>query len=177
MPNSKRTASSPMANSNKKPFSQLPTSPKVETIISVDLTEINGKEFFGEVTDEEVMYIWRVVFGRTKEELTGVYTSRNLKRQTRINFNCDKPITPEQFHSSPTFTFDRYLDEENTECISGIIVGHGRPQRLQLGKQGTIKYKHSSRWDLNTSLHGSATSVKLPLSTESSKTHWESILT
>jgi len=48
-------------------------------------------------------------------------------------------ITPEQFHSSSTFTFDRYLDEENTECISGIIVGHGRPKRLQLGKQGTIK--------------------------------------
>jgi len=39
----------------------------------------------------------------------------------------------------PTFSFERFVDENTVEVISGAIIGHGFPRPVEIGK--LQKYK------------------------------------
>jgi len=141
--NSKREANFPLEKMSTKKAnlaSNLPPKLKQDCNISIDVLKLNGEDFFGNVSDNEVLYIFVQVFKRTKDELVGVKTSRNLQRNVRITFKFNKPITSKQFHNSPSFSFDRYLDPTSVENVSGIIVGHSKPRPLQLGQLGKIQF-------------------------------------
>jgi len=138
--NFKRPATSPifkMAKKNQTQLTPLPAEPKNDSVILIDIVELNGKEYFGDISDDDVLYIWLEVFKRKIDELVGTKTFRNINRQTRISFKLNKPTTPAQFYPTSTFTFEKNLD--CIDIFKGVIIGHGNQRRLELGVRGIIK--------------------------------------
>jgi len=86
-----------------------------------------------------VLYIWIEVFKKKREDLAGTKTFRNINRQTRISFKLTKPTTPAQFYPAASFKFERFVEAASPDVFVGLIVCHGKQQKLELGIQGTIR--------------------------------------
>lgn len=125
-----------------------PPNPVIDSLVTVEVNTINDKPFFGEVTEDEILYIWIQVFGKLKDELFGFNTSRSLDRHQRIGFKLKKPTLPEEVFKDPIFSFDRYLDDGICETISGRILGHGVPKPAEIGQLVRVTAKTNFKVDI-----------------------------
>jgi hypothetical protein len=72
----KRETTSPRENMAKNSRSNIvlhETEP--EKLFKIELCTINGKPFLGQISDDELLYIWVLVFKRKLEDLFGVTSS------------------------------------------------------------------------------------------------------
>lgn len=125
-----------------------PSNPVVDSLVTVEINSINGKPFYGEVTEDEILYLWIKVFKKQKDDLFGFTTSRSLDRHQRVGFKLNKPTSPDEIYPEAVFSFERYLDDGICEVISGRILGHGVPKPAQIGQLTKVTAKTNFKVDV-----------------------------
>ena len=113
----------------------------VNTIVRIELETINEKPFFGQASDEELLYIWVQVFKRKKSELFGTTSSKSLTRNVRAIYKLNEPIRLEDLSESATFSYEKYLDDGGLEVITGKILGYGAQKPAEIGDQVKVQVK------------------------------------
>jgi hypothetical protein len=135
-PYGKRHATSPVENMAKKEKAKA-LGPifeaDQETIVRIELETINGKPFLGQTTDDEILYIWVRVFNRQKDELYGISSTKTLTRNVRATFKLKKPIKLTDLYASGSFSYEKFVDENNKDVITGRIVGYGAMKPAEIG--------------------------------------------
>ncbi len=111
-----------------------------ETVVKIELVSINEKPFFGQISDEEILYIWCTVFGRKKEELFGTTSTKSLTRNIRITYKLNAPIKVQEFAEGPNFRYEKLFDDVPV-VITGKIIGYGTPKPAEIGELTKITVK------------------------------------
>ncbi len=129
----KRTASSPRETMSKKGSGQNFETDQ-ETLVKIELETLNSKPFFGQVSDDELIYIWVEVFKCKLEDLFGVTSTKTLTRNVRATYKLKKPIKiHEVVQDGPTFGYEKFLDDGASETITGRIIGYGASKPAEIG--------------------------------------------
>jgi hypothetical protein len=118
-----------------------------DTIVSLEFDTINERPFFGQVSDDELMYIWLKVFNRRKEELFGTTSTKTLTRKVRATFKLNDPIKLHEVFEGPEFAYEKCLDDGSTERITGKILGYGIAKPAQIGELTNVTVKTNFRVD------------------------------
>jgi hypothetical protein len=140
----KRTATSPKENMSKKSPQELQLSSHEtdsEKLVKIELETRNDKPFFGQITDDEILYIWVTVFGRKKEELFGTASTKTLTRNVRVTYKLNAPIKLNEAFDGGNFRYEKYLDEGACEVVTGKILGYGAQKPVQLGELAKVTIK------------------------------------
>jgi hypothetical protein len=153
---SKRAATSPKENIAKKALDTSPILAKIpakktvampnhetslDALVKIELVSINGKPFYGQVSDEELLYIWLEVFKRRKDELFGITSSKTLTRNIRAIYKLNSPVKLQDIYSSETFRYEKFLDGGESEEIVGKILGYDALKPAQLGELTKVTVK------------------------------------
>ncbi len=97
----------------------------VETLVKIQFETLNGKPFYGQVTDDELIYIWVKVFNRKKDELFGVVSTKSLTRNVRATFKLNSPIKIHEVFECAEFQYEKFMDDGGSDVITGKILGLG----------------------------------------------------
>jgi hypothetical protein len=173
----KRMASSPRENTSKKPVEAStaipPPPPKVQStlhethpdkLVKIELLTINDKPYLGQISEDELIYIWVKVFNKKLEDLFGVTSTRTLNRNVRATYKLKEPIKIQEALDGPDFTYEKFMDDGSSERITGKILGYDN-KAVELGEltKITVKTNHGVEASgvLNwLKLYGSLTSSK-----------------
>jgi hypothetical protein len=136
----KRIATSPKESMPKKGTGQCHEADN-ETLVKIELESINGKPYFGQATDDELLYIWEQVFKRNKSELFGLTSTKSLTRHVRATFKLNAPTKLKDIFPTADFFYEKCLDDGSRERISGKILGHGSQNPAEPGDTVKITVK------------------------------------
>jgi hypothetical protein len=136
----KRLATSPRENMAKNVRKNSQTSPAtashesdLNTVVKIELLTLNGKPYLGQVTDDELVYIWVTVLNRKREELFGVTSTKTLMRNVRATYKLVTPTPLEDLFESGDFAYEKYLDDGSQEKVTGKILGFGASKAAEIG--------------------------------------------
>jgi len=122
-----------------------PTRSKFETsldlVVKIELISINDQPYFGQVTDDELMYIWIEVFKRKKDELFGAIATKSLTRLVRATFKLRNPTKLRDIAKDEHFSYEKFLDDGKTETIRGRFLGYNAVKPVELGQKAIISVK------------------------------------
>jgi len=102
------------------------------TKITVEVTALNGNEYFGELSELELLYIWENTFKRKKAEIMFMSTKRSLNRSFRASFVLDKVVELRDFYPEATFEFLREI-RGGVDKISCRLVGYSKVKPAEIG--------------------------------------------
>ncbi len=111
-----------------------------DTLVKIELDSINDKPFYGQVSDDELLYIWVGVFERQKEELFGITSTKSLTRNVRATYKLNEPFNLRSL-KGPVFKYEKYLDDGTVEVISGKIISYDTVKPAVLGEPTKITVK------------------------------------
>jgi len=134
----KRLATSPIFKMAKKPPQSNPNETEKDKIVKVEFCTINGKPYFGQITEEELLYIWISVFNKPRDLLFGVKSSKSLTRNVRATFKLTAPIKLHEEFPSENFTYENYLTDGQAEKVTGKILGYKKIAELGKLTQITV---------------------------------------
>lgn len=138
----KRAASSPRENMSKNTKTTVQNhETEHESLVKIELDSINGKPYLGQVTDDELIYIWTRVFNQKKEDLFGITSTKSLTRNVRATFKLKAPIKIQEVFDSQFFAYEKVLDEENSDEVTGKIIGYGAQKPAEIGELTRITVK------------------------------------
>jgi hypothetical protein len=133
----KRNATSPKENMAKhlKARSSVSVSHEadLDTIVKVEFETINGKPFLGQISDDELVYLWVKVFNRKKEELFGVTSTKTLTRNVRATFKLNSPTKLSEIFEAGNFSYERCHEDGSQLVIVGKIIGFGAQKPAEIG--------------------------------------------
>jgi len=112
-----------------------------DTIVKIELETINGKPFYGQATDDELIYIWVRVFKRSRDELFGVISSKSLTRNVRATYKLRAPLRLKDLSDCAIFSYEKFLDDGATEEITGRILGYGNVKPAEIGDLTRVTVK------------------------------------
>jgi hypothetical protein len=122
-----------------------PEPPKHETdldqLVKIQLETINGKPFYGTVLDDELIYIWVHVFQRKLDKLFGVTSTKSLTRNVRGTFKLKVPTKLHEIVKGPEFSYEKFMDDGNSEVITGKVLGYGASKPAQIGELVKVSIK------------------------------------
>jgi len=110
-------------------------------VVKIELLTINNRPYFGEVSDDEQLYIWMSVLGRKKEEISGAFATKSLSRLVRITYRLVTPIKLREIYCTETFKYDKILDDDAFETITGRLLGYNCVKHVELGQRALITVK------------------------------------
>lgn len=138
----KRIANSPLDCSSSKMPPKTSNIFDKTTKIVFEVDELNGKKFYGALSEAELLYIWEKIFKRTKEEIFAMSHSRSLTRNFRATFILKNQIDNRDFFAEPNFEYRRKGDKEGeTDVFACHFVGYNREAPAELGKLTRITVK------------------------------------
>jgi hypothetical protein len=151
MPYGKRAYSSPKEDMSKKLVDQ-PTPQKTvaplqvhetspEKLVKIELLTLNDKPYLGQVSEDELIYIWSKVLNRKVEELFGVTSSRTLNRNIRATYKLKASIKIQDAFDGPDFAYEKFLDDGSSERITGKILGFNNTKAAEIGELTKITVK------------------------------------
>jgi hypothetical protein len=121
------------------------TPPNHETdlnrLVKIEFESINGKPFYGQATDDELLYIWVTVFKRKKDELFGVISNKTLNRNVRATYKLKGPIKLQDLSDSAQFSYEKILDDDAKEVITCKILGYDAERPAEIGDVTKVKVK------------------------------------
>lgn len=118
----------------KKPtIAAQPLEADLDTLVKIEFETINGKPYYGQVTEDELLYVWVKVFGRNKDELFGFTSTKTLSRNVRAIYKLKEPIKLSDVTNSPGFFYEKYLDDGSVEEITGRFIGYGAQKPAEIG--------------------------------------------
>jgi hypothetical protein len=150
----KRSATSPKENLSKKVTENSPDltrkmpqdatndhETKLDVLVKIEFETLNGKPYYGQISDDELIYIWVSVFKRKKEELFGVTSTKTLTRNVRATFKLNLPIKLQELSETSQFVYQKHLDDGSFDEISGKILGYDAQRAVQLGELTKVRVK------------------------------------
>jgi hypothetical protein len=113
----------------------------LDTLVKIELLTINGKPFLGQVLDDELLYIWVKVFNRDIEELFGVTSTKSLTRNVRGTYKLKKATKLSEIVDSGEFSYEKFLDDGQSEVVTGKILGFGALKAAEIGELTRVTVK------------------------------------
>jgi len=125
----------------KKPTASI--DPQVDgTRIIFETFGINDKEFFGVLTEEEILYIWEKVLGRSAEDIFGMSYKRSMNRYFRVTVVLNGQLSIQDFFPAPTFVYRRrHVDAKTDDDYDSIhcrLIGYDRVEPVKLGQLARV---------------------------------------
>jgi hypothetical protein len=111
------------------------------TIVKIELLTLNEKPYFGQVSDEEILYIWVTIFKRAKEELFGTTSTKTLTRNVRITYKLHQSLDVKEFAQGPNFRYEKHLEDGSVEVVTGRIVGYDALRAVEIGEVTKVTVK------------------------------------
>ncbi len=108
-------------------------------IVKIELETINGKPFYGQATDDELLYIWVNVFNRSRDELFGVISSKSLTRNVRATYKLKTQVDLKSLYDKLEFSYEKIQDDGGRETITGKILGQKKPAEIGDTTRVTVK--------------------------------------
>ncbi len=105
----------------------------VDTLVKVEFDTINNRPFLGQISDDELLYLWVAVFNRNKDELYGISSTKTLTRKVRATFKLKAPVKLADLFECGTFAYEKFLDDGTQEEITGRILGYGASKPCEVG--------------------------------------------
>lgn len=136
----KRVASSPRETMSKKGTGQNHET-DLDTLVKIEFETINGKPYLGQVSDDELIYIWVQVFKRNKDELFGTTSTKTLTRNVRATFKLRAPVKLHEVCETGFFSYEKFLDDGASEVITGRVIGFGSTKPAEIGELTKITVK------------------------------------
>lgn len=136
----KRAASSPRENMSKKGSGQNHEA-SLDTLVRIEFESINGKPYLGQVSDDELIYVWVKVFNRNKDELFGITSTKTLTRNVRATYKLKSPIKLQEICETGCFAYEKFLDDGGSEEITGRVIGFGSTKPAEIGELTKISVK------------------------------------
>ena len=136
----KREATSPRENMAKKGNGQNHET-DLEFLVKIELETINNKPFLGQVSDDELIYIWVQVFKQRKDDLYGVISTKSLTRNVRATYKLKAPKKLQDICDGPDFGYEKFLDDGSSEVITGRIIGYDSVKPAELGELTKVTVK------------------------------------
>lgn len=136
----KRMASSPKESLTKKGTGQNHET-DLDTLVKIEFETINGKPYLGQISDDELIYVWVKVFNRNKDELFGLTSTKTLTRNVRATFKLKKPVKLHEVFPSALFSYEKFLDDGGSEEITGKIIGFGASKPAEIGELAKVTVK------------------------------------
>jgi len=126
---SKRPPTSPIFNMNKKEkFNPHETSK--DKIIKVEFDTINGKPYFGQISEEELLFVWISVFKKPRELLFGIKSTKSLTRNVRATFKLTASVKLQEEFPNEHFSYENFLDDGQVEKVTGRILGYKKKAEI-----------------------------------------------
>jgi len=123
----------------------IPTRSKHETdpekVVNIELVSINGNPFFGQISDQELLYICTEVFLKKKDEFFGVSSTKSHTRLVRGKFKLNNPIKLSDVVKAEHFSYEKKLQDGKVEKIEGIVLGYNKVKPIELGKKAHTHVK------------------------------------
>jgi hypothetical protein len=113
----------------------------LNTVVKLELLTLNGKPYLGQITDDELVYIWVKVLNRKREELFGITSTKTLTRNIRATYKLVSPTPLEELFESGLFTYEKFLDDGSRDVITGKILGYGAGKPAEIGDVVKISVK------------------------------------
>ncbi len=139
----KRNATSPKENMAKNPknSSLSPHETNLDLLVKVEFLTLNDKPFLGQISEDELLYLWVKVFDRSIDEVFGVTSAKSLTRNVRATFKLKSPIKLEEAFKAANFRYEKFLDDGSSEVITGKILGFGVDKPAEIGEITTVTVK------------------------------------
>jgi len=118
----KRQPTSPMENTNKKPNFH-PFETNKDKVVKIEFLTLNDKPYYGQVLDEELIFIWTTVWKKPRDLLFGVKSTKSLNRLVRAVSKLTAPIKLSEEFPAENFSYENFLDDGTSEKITGRILG------------------------------------------------------
>lgn len=126
------------------------------TRIIVEAFGINDVEFFGTLKDEELIYIWQKILGKSTEDIFGMKTKRSISRHFRAIFVLNGNVSTSEFYPKSQFVYRRRKYESEVDCDSDYdnihcrILGFDRVKPAEVGQltrvtAGTVDFTVAPR--------------------------------
>jgi len=136
----KRPPTSPNENMNKKQAATYnPFETAKEKVVKVEFLTINGKPFFGQISEDELIFLWVKVFNKDRDLLFGAISTKSLTRNVRATFKLTTPIKLQDEFPSEHFSYENFLEDGKTERVTGRILGYVAVAEIGKKTQITVK--------------------------------------
>jgi hypothetical protein len=126
--------------SKKATASSLACETDQDLLVKLEFGTINGRPFLGQVSDDELLYIWVEVLKRKSDELFGVTSTKSLTRNVRATYKLKQATPLSEIISDPEFSYEKFLDDGTSEVITGRILGFG-PRPVEIGATTKVTVK------------------------------------
>lgn len=113
----------------------------LDKLVKIEMLTINGRPYFGQISDDELIYIWVKVFNRSKDELFGVKGTKSLNRLVRATYKLNVPLKLKDICPSEGFTYEKFLEDNKVEVVTARILGYNSTKPVELGQKATILVK------------------------------------
>jgi len=123
------------------------------TLVKIELDTINRKPYFGQISDDKLIYIWVTVFRRAKDELFVVTSTKTLTRNVRATFKLKKATQLQDIHDGECFSYEKFLDDGASKEITGRIIGYNSVKPAELGETTKITVKTNFGVEASGVLH------------------------
>jgi len=143
----KRPAISPKINMPKKSVTVTQSSQRskfetsLDLVVKIELISINDKPYYGQISDDELMYIWVQVFKRSKDELFGAIGTKSLNRLVRATYKLRNPTKLRDITKTEEFSYEKFLDEGRIEVVRGRFLGFNSQKPVEIGQKAIITVK------------------------------------
>jgi len=105
------------------------------TRVTIEVFGLNDKEFFGSLSEAELVFIWEKIFKRNIEEVFGMSQKRGLNRYFRGTFTLNSTVS--QVYPQECFVFRRKTpdakSDDDYDSIHCRIIMKNKPASAELG--------------------------------------------
>jgi hypothetical protein len=118
--------------------------PSKGSLIRFEVLEINGKQFFGSLSEIEIIYIWEKVLGRSKDEIFAMSYNRSLTRNFKVTFKLCEKVETFEIYPEATFEFHRARDSGNENDFDVLLcrfIGYSSVKPAEIGQLTRITVK------------------------------------
>jgi len=136
----KRTATSP---AEKQPHKKSTMPPKKfvaatdGTKVTIEVFGINDKDYYGSLSDAELLFIWEKTFNRCQDEIFGMSQKRGLNRHFRGTFTLNTVIQHSDIWREECFVFRRRAidakSDDDYDSVHCRIIVKNKPAQAEIG--------------------------------------------
>lgn len=106
--------------------------------VIIETYGINDGKFFGTLSDEELIFVWEKVLGRSTSEIFGMKTKRSIDRHFRAIFVLNTRLEIGQITQKEVFVYRRKKSDAKTEedfdNIHCRLIGFDKVRPAEIGQ-------------------------------------------
>ena len=129
----------------KKGRSEVAGTSRGGSLVKFEVIAINDSNYYGALTEEEIIHIWEKVLGRGFDEIYAMSYNRSLTRNFRVTIKSNFEASVSSIYPEPTFEFRRNkpnaTSEDDVDVLTCRLIGYSSVKPAELGQLTRITVK------------------------------------